>query len=609
MLLLSQEDTYRSLTSDPTLIFKKSLGKLLMEGVSLGVITPKIGEFLNVEHPVTPIFHGLPKTHKSVFPPPLRPIISGIGSLCERVSEWVDTYLQPIVRTRPGYLRDSKQVLQSFQGAGWEETHSWVTLDVVSLYSNIPHPVALAAVEHMLHKHSSYSPDVCQFIIQAVEFLLTHNFFSFDDSFFLQIKEAPMGSKFSPSLANLVMSYWEEKYIFSDGNPFSDAIVWYGRYIDDLILIWGRDVASIPLFVEYVNHNNLGLAFTVGCPGITTNFLDLTLEGDPVNKKINTRIFRKPGAGNTILNAQSNHPKHTVKAIPTGEYIRLKRACSDSAVFDAQIQSLNQKLLKRGYKTWHLDRAHLRTNNRTRDSLLEANKTEKIISRANAGNIPTFSTPYSTDFNKIKNLIQKYVPLLDKDPKLREILSSGCRYVAKKGKSLGGMLSPSDFTSHTTTKTWLSQQGFYPCGGKFCNMCKYTKKQKEFQNSDKSKTFKINSFINCSTSYLVYVIYCTFCNLIYVGCTKRSLKKRIAEHTADILHERTNVSRAARHFIDIHKSSLNTFCFSGIERVYKPKRGGNWENKLHNREALWILQLKSRYPAGMNYRSDLLYVY
>lgn len=51
-----------------------------------------------------------------------------------------------------------------------------------------------------------------------------------------------MGSKFSPSLANLFMSYWEEFFIFSDRKPFGESIAWYGGYINDHVIIWDRDV-------------------------------------------------------------------------------------------------------------------------------------------------------------------------------------------------------------------------------------------------------------------------------------------------------------------------------------------------------------------------------
>lgn len=71
-----------------------------------------------------------------------------------------------------------------------------------------------------------------------------------------------MGVKFSPSLANLVMSWWEELYIFFIDNRFVDAIHWYGRYIDDLLFIWEGDVSALPVFIDYLNNNIFNLKFT-----------------------------------------------------------------------------------------------------------------------------------------------------------------------------------------------------------------------------------------------------------------------------------------------------------------------------------------------------------
>lgn len=75
---------------------------------------------------IVPVFHGLPKIHKAVFPPTLRPIIAGIGSLCEKLSKWVDAHLQPLVQERPGFLRISEQVLQFLFDQEWREIYAWI---------------------------------------------------------------------------------------------------------------------------------------------------------------------------------------------------------------------------------------------------------------------------------------------------------------------------------------------------------------------------------------------------------------------------------------------------------------------------------------------------
>lgn len=129
------------------------------------------------------------------------------------------------------------------------------------------------------------------------------------------------------------------------------------------------------------------------------------------------------------------------------------------------------------------------------------------------------------------------------------------------------------FSSNNSAKTWLFQSGFYPCGSHTCTLCKYAVKTKDFTSQDNKQVFKIH-FLNCSATYVVYVINCTHCDLKYVGCTKRPLKKRIAEHVADISHNRTNVSGAAHHFIDRHNMSLNLYSYFMQLNVLTNPNGG-----------------------------------
>lgn len=70
-----------------------------------------------------------------------------------------------------------------------------------------------------------------------------------------------MGAGFSPSFANLFMSWWEEEFVYSDNNIYKGSIIWYGRYSGDLLIVWDGNV-FIPKFVDYLNFNNLTLSFT-----------------------------------------------------------------------------------------------------------------------------------------------------------------------------------------------------------------------------------------------------------------------------------------------------------------------------------------------------------
>lgn len=65
----------------------------------------------------------------------------------------------------------------------------------------------------------------------------------FLDTFYLQIFGTAMGASFASSLANLFMSWWEAEAIWGN-NPYKKHIIYYGRYIDYVLVIWDGDRLS-----------------------------------------------------------------------------------------------------------------------------------------------------------------------------------------------------------------------------------------------------------------------------------------------------------------------------------------------------------------------------
>lgn len=202
-----------------------------------------------VHNPVFSVFYQLPKLCKNCTPIQGRPLVADIGSLFEKLGHWVYGYLQLLVLRLPGYIKDTTALLTNIEQNNWSDSSNWITLDVKSLYSSIPHELALEALKFHLHHYSLYCEELKEFIVLTVHFLLKHNFFIFDKVFYLQIWGASMRAKFSPSLSNLYMGWWEEKYLFSSLNLFMDCIRWYGRFIDDLLLIWECSPDNIASFV------------------------------------------------------------------------------------------------------------------------------------------------------------------------------------------------------------------------------------------------------------------------------------------------------------------------------------------------------------------------
>ena len=85
-----------------------------------------------------------------------------------------------------------------------------VTLDVVGLYTNLPHDDLRTTLHHFLDNGTaSNSPPVEEFI-RIMDHVLKNNVFEFDGELFQQVFGIAMAMPMAPSLANLFMAWLEE---------------------------------------------------------------------------------------------------------------------------------------------------------------------------------------------------------------------------------------------------------------------------------------------------------------------------------------------------------------------------------------------------------------
>ena len=104
-------------------------------------------------------FYILPKIHKPGNPG--RPIVSSNSHPTERLSHFVDYYLQPLVHKLPSFVKDTNDFLNKLLTIGNLPANSLlVTLDVSSLYTNIPHNIPFLDVSVSLTNDGSISTDL-----------------------------------------------------------------------------------------------------------------------------------------------------------------------------------------------------------------------------------------------------------------------------------------------------------------------------------------------------------------------------------------------------------------------------------------------------------------
>ena len=145
-----------------------------------------------------------------------RPIVSGSGGPTEKISLFVDHFIGPLVPLSRSYIRDSTHMINIL--LDYEPTPNMLlcTLDITSLYTNIPHYEGVQAIKEILaiHRDINALPHN-SYIIELLQVVLTNNYFDFNCKHYHQKSGTAMGTKLAPSYANLFMSKFEQDHVYT----------------------------------------------------------------------------------------------------------------------------------------------------------------------------------------------------------------------------------------------------------------------------------------------------------------------------------------------------------------------------------------------------------
>ena len=278
-------------------------------------------ELLALKPPESPqerLFYLLPKIHKTdwFFPamPPGRPIVSDVGSVSRGCADLVEYFLAPLAKHASSYVRDSLHVISLLSNFPISDNSVFVTMDVRSLYTNIPTNAGIAAVSRAFLKYPDpRRPDLT--ILTILRILLTSNVFRFNGNSFLQTHGTAMGCAFGASYANIFLSEWDDRI-----SQFPNAPVLWLRFIDDVLALWDHGVDNLRSFHNDVNSLfptiKVDLNFSRDC----IRFLDIELYRK--DNKISHRVAFKPTDSHFILTPTSYHRPHVFKGILFGEVYR-----------------------------------------------------------------------------------------------------------------------------------------------------------------------------------------------------------------------------------------------------------------------------------------------
>ena len=327
--ILADENKFIKIAKDPTPQIKKRL-RGLIDLINKGNHSIKLPLPVGEYNPG--YIYGNPKIHKNIKDPPLRPIISQIGTVTYEIGRRLKDIITPYMPQK--YMIQSTHefinITKTLSGAG-----HLASLDVENLFTNVPVNDTLDIIMNCMYQNPGVAPpDIPQDIMKQLLKICTEDvpFRNLSGDIYQQKDGVSMGGPLSPVFANFYMAHLENKIIPSIQKP---PIV-YTRYVDDIFLMI-RNVSTL----EEIKHkfekaSVLKFTFEIE-EKKCISFLDVNVKRK--EGSLQTSVYTKPTSTGECINFNSIAPdRYKTGVIKT----MLHRAFTISSTYDLLHQEIER---------------------------------------------------------------------------------------------------------------------------------------------------------------------------------------------------------------------------------------------------------------------------
>lgn len=300
MVYIDDTNIYQAINQDPTNKFQTQANRIVTELKNQNLISIQKEKQLKRHNSVSPKLYCLRKTHKNGLH--LRPVVSCSNSSGYNIAKYLHEILYPLTTTFHFNIKDSFQFAEVIELHTIPTGHVLVSLDVVSLFTNVPKKLVLDIITSNFKFISNYTEIPKKNIIDLVSYCFDTSYFSYGGNVYLQKDGSAMGNPASPILANLVMNHLVTEVLKE--LPFDIPFIYV--YVDDTVLSAPRD--QLNTLLETFNSFHPSLQFTMEIEKEEKIcFLDMEIHHQP-NGTLITNWYSKPTSSGRLLNYLSNHP-------------------------------------------------------------------------------------------------------------------------------------------------------------------------------------------------------------------------------------------------------------------------------------------------------------
>jgi peptide-methionine (R)-S-oxide reductase len=592
---LSDTNFYVETSDDLTHLHNELINNLINYLEENQEISKKCGAYLRNTNPRTSQLYLLPKVHKNKLPMPGRPIVSANNSPTEKISEVADFFLKPLVQNTRSYVRDTTDFINKLERLPTLTPGSYLcTVDVTSLYTNIPNDEGIHACHNILNKFRlGLNTPSNNNIIRLLEHVLYMNNFDFNGKHYLQVGGTAMGTRVAPSFANIFMADFEEKWVYTYPTK---PLIWF-RYIDDIFMIWDHDKNSLDTFLDHLNSCHHSIKFTSEVSQTNLSFLDTMVHIDHTGT-LYTDLYCKPTDAHNYLLFNSAHPHHLVKSLPYSQLLRVRRICSRLQDYDKNAIMIGQHFIRRGYPEDLIESEIIRARRMDRNLLLQD---KPQTSQSKSFDETFVITQYNPSCTPLKEIITKNWSLLGRTNTTDSLFENNPIYGYRRNQNLKDDLVHAKITPSPTPDSLIKRRkAERKCKSKNCRYCPRLETTGSIPSTSGDHIYPTRTDITCNSNNLIYCIKCRKCNILYVGQTKNSIKERFKSHFYSITHPHNLDTTVGRHFSHRSHQGIEDTKILVLEFILAPPNTTAAQRLRDEKEKMWIHRLSTIAPLGLN---------
>jgi hypothetical protein len=295
------KNNFKNMTKDPTQQFSKVTNSM----ISNSKIIKKEEKYrLKVINPQAPKLRGQPKTHKPGIP--MRPVVNFRTAPTYHLCKYLNKKIQEKLNWEQSFnVKNTVDLVTKIKDVIIPDNSIFISFDVKDMYSNIPPKETIKILEEDLRNNNVNNREIKD-IISLTKTCCDQNYFEFNSKYYLQENGLAMGSPLSGLLSDIYMHNLEIKNICNTSNPYNDKIIYWHRYVDDIICLFNGTIEESKDFLSFLNTISPEIKFTQEIQTNEINYLDVTIRKN--KNKHDFKIYRKPTQTDLLIPSKSNHP-------------------------------------------------------------------------------------------------------------------------------------------------------------------------------------------------------------------------------------------------------------------------------------------------------------